>query len=191
MGTEFSCVWPEAEQYGAASAGHFAFPLFISTVERGCFCSLDPDVFTCTCLGWGCPIFLYMPRLGKCEPPTAGLCQQTRLSQLCLASKQLCFCRKYLKIFGCMGMSQIFHSLWERVGFMHQQFNFWNENIIFFFAPASPTPGPSPFPEAGEKLHWVGKSPTHQRFLSQKSSWQMAAGVAKVFGESWSSRGAP
>lgn len=63
MGTEFSSVSPEAEQCGAASAGHFAFPLFISAVWRGCFCSLDPDVFTCACLGWGCPIFLYMPHL--------------------------------------------------------------------------------------------------------------------------------
>lgn len=31
MGTEFSFVSPEAEQYGAASAGHFGFPLFIDT----------------------------------------------------------------------------------------------------------------------------------------------------------------
>lgn len=29
MGTEFSSISPEAEQYGAASPGHFDFPLFI------------------------------------------------------------------------------------------------------------------------------------------------------------------
>lgn len=29
MGTEFSSISPEAEQYGATSAGHFDFPLFI------------------------------------------------------------------------------------------------------------------------------------------------------------------
>lgn len=149
MGTEFSSVSPEAEQYGAASAGHFAFPLFISTVERGCFCSLDPDVFTCTLLGWGRPVF---PIWINMSPLQQG-CANRRLSQACFASPfciQLlcyCFCRN-TEIFGCMGMSQIFHPLWEIVGFVHRQFDFWNENAIFFLAPLS-IPN-SPYPEAGD-----------------------------------------
>lgn len=46
-------------------------------------------------------------------------------------------------------------------------------------------------PEMLQKLHCEGKTPTHRRFLSQKSSLQMAAGVEKVFGEARSSLEAP
>lgn len=171
MGTEFSSISPGAEQCGAASAGHFAFPLFISAVERGCFCSLPPDVFTCSCLGWGCPIFLYTARLDRVSHPQQGSTSRLVSPNRVLPQSSFAFAeiQKYLGVWACLKSFTLSEKGWGLC---------ITSLISELKMPYSSLPlRASPYPEVGNaaEIALWGKKTQHTKGFDHKSPpgrWQ-------------------